>query len=721
MLAKDESMQQLLTKCTRLNIRKNEKAIELFDELISKFEKEKLGFCQSLQTLVDVIQMILSSIDRQKLWKFKNKTDAYQRQLARTACRLFKYLCQFDAEHATNQQGKRIIRNILQWLRDDIDFISMLNFSQDLHLEIYSCLESYSLVCRNQNEFLDDLFSHSSFDDKTRSTCFRTSAKRKTNANESLSIIDYTTRLLTYLLQSSLQTSSLLINQILTCFLIYVPIQRFAIYLFHHTDFYVSTIQPLLLRNNTDYFVQCIINETAQSQIDSTDRVFIFTHMLNLLAEFVLHQGIEIHSSAFVPTFKHLFDSLVECGTTVPLWYFLKCLSNLLTSSSIETNLLAKELHQIGLINSITRYTVRLIEKSKIIGKGQLIFKQLHYNVLSCCLSIFYNLSELTVDYLDLEIISNEICRILLKSDAQIIRLLSCILYSNLISEKDLQTDESYHHLSKLLLFAISQAYQSQNYHFDNQISLFTLIKCLKKFCSHKQFQNRIGQIEDNIRILFDMVRQFHQIVDRQDETKILLEIIWFLSFDHQSAITIHRNDKYFALLIQIAETNPNEQIQEAAKGILWQLRQTIAIEPMPEPLPENNPSQHIMFSYNHDSKELVEKLCQTLQNAGYRTWIDVENMHGSTLECMAHAIEQASVVIICMSDKYKQSPNCQSEGEYVRRLDKPFIPILLQSKYKPNGWLGMLVGTRLYIDFTKLDFQTNVRRLINEIETIRH
>ena len=95
--------------------------------------------------------------------------------------------------------------------------------------------------------------------------------------------------------------------------------------------------------------------------------------------------------------------------------------------------------------------------------------------------------------------------------------------------------------------------------------------------------------------------------------------------------------------------------------------------------------------------------------------------MHGSTLECMAHAIEQASVVIICMSDKYKQSPNCQSEGEYVRRLDKPFIPILLQSKYKPNGWLGMLVGTRLYIDFTKLDFQTNVRRLINEIETIRH
>jgi hypothetical protein len=99
---------------------------------------------------------------------------------------------------------------------------------------------------------------------------------------------------------------------------------------------------------------------------------------------------------------------------------------------------------------------------------------------------------------------------------------------------------------------------------------------------------------------------------------------------------------------------------------------------------------------------------------------MDIDDMHGSTLECMAHAVEQSCIVIICMSEKYKQSPNCQSEAEYAYRLKKPFVPILLQSKYKPDGWLGMLLGTRLYIDFTKNDFESNYKKLVKEIEGIK-
>lgn len=40
--------------------------------------------------------------------------------------------------------------------------------------------------------------------------------------------------------------------------------------------------------------------------------------------------------------------------------------------------------------------------------------------------------------------------------------------------------------------------------------------------------------------------------------------------------------------------------------------------------------------------------------------WIDVERMGGSTLSAMAEAVENAAVVLICMSEKYKQSPNCR-------------------------------------------------------------
>ncbi len=591
-------------------------------------------------------------------------------------------------------------------------------------MEIYSCLEQYSLICKNREEFLNELFSTSSGSQKSSSSsiisCFSFHHRRKTSTHESLSIINYTTRLLVYLLESSLVTSSLLINQILTFFLIYAPIQRFSIYLVYHTDLYSSIMIPLLSTKNTDYFVQCIINETAQSQIDTTDRGFIFTHLINLLGEFVLHSGIEIHSCSFVPTFKQLFDGLIECGTTVPLWYLVKCLSNLLTSESLETNLLIKEMNRMSLINSITNYTSNLIEKSTL-GDGQMMLKQLHNHVLISCLSIFYNISTVDQDILNLEMIINKICRPLFKSDDERVRLISCLLYSNLLTEKEFESDQSCHHLSEQLFSAIRQAFLSDNQHFSNQISLLSLVNCLKKLCTHEQFQKRISTSDENIELLFQILRQFHSSIDQQEEIQIILESIWFLSFEYSSATKIHRHDKYFALLVQLAETNPNERIQQAAKGILWQLRQTISKDTtLQQPIIPNS-SQHIMFSYNHDAKELVNKICQSLQNSGYRTWMDVDNMHGSTLECMAHAVEQSSVILICMTEKYKQSPNCQSEAEYAYRLRKPYVPILLQSKYKPDGWLGMLLGTKFYIDFTKNDYQSNYRKLVNEIEANRN
>jgi len=48
------------------------------------------------------------------------------------------------------------------------------------------------------------------------------------------------------------------------------------------------------------------------------------------------------------------------------------------------------------------------------------------------------------------------------------------------------------------------------------------------------------------------------------------------------------------------------------------------------------------------------------LKADGYDVWIDLEQMGGSTLEAMAKAVENASVVLICMCRKYKESRNCR-------------------------------------------------------------
>ena len=75
------------------------------------------------------------------------------------------------------------------------------------------------------------------------------------------------------------------------------------------------------------------------------------------------------------------------------------------------------------------------------------------------------------------------------------------------------------------------------------------------------------------------------------------------------------------------------------------------------------------------------------LQASGYRVWMDLEQMGGSTLEAMAKAVEDAAVVLVCVSQRYKESPNCRSEGEYAYQLNKDIIPLMIQRNYKADGW----------------------------------
>ena len=67
------------------------------------------------------------------------------------------------------------------------------------------------------------------------------------------------------------------------------------------------------------------------------------------------------------------------------------------------------------------------------------------------------------------------------------------------------------------------------------------------------------------------------------------------------------------------------------------------------------------MISYQWDVQKLVIQLKNKLQANGYKVWMDIDEMGGSTLESMARAVENASVVLVCVSQKYKESPNCRS------------------------------------------------------------
>ena len=90
--------------------------------------------------------------------------------------------------------------------------------------------------------------------------------------------------------------------------------------------------------------------------------------------------------------------------------------------------------------------------------------------------------------------------------------------------------------------------------------------------------------------------------------------------------------------------------------------------------------AKHVMISYNSKSREMCLKIKSELEAAGHSVWIDVESIYGSSLEAMAEAIEKCKCVLICITEKYKESNYCRLEAEYLMQQKKPFIPLLSKS-----------------------------------------
>jgi hypothetical protein len=69
------------------------------------------------------------------------------------------------------------------------------------------------------------------------------------------------------------------------------------------------------------------------------------------------------------------------------------------------------------------------------------------------------------------------------------------------------------------------------------------------------------------------------------------------------------------------------------------------------------------------------------------------------------------------MSDTYKRSANCQSEAEYAFNRKKHIVPCKMKKGYAPDGWLGFILGSRMYIDFGTFEFDKAIELLDNEIQ----
>ena len=261
--------------------------------------------------------------------------------------------------------------------------------------------------------------------------------------------------------------------------------------------------------------------------------------------------------------------------------------------------------------------------------------------------------------------------------------------------------------LLSFIIILLDGAWQSEDRRRCYGYSAKELAEGLSHLAINDANKNILGQ-NGVIPVLISVIKTSNEDEEKASATRAL----WMLAFDDNNKGEIRREEGAMDILHKLQQSE-NPEVQKAAAGTLWELEGKTAryLERI------ESTGNHVMISYQWDSQEVLVEVKNRLQASGYRVWMDLEQMGGSTLETMAKAVENSSVVLICVSERHKESPNCRSEAEYTYKLGKDIIPLMMQRNYKPDGWLGFLLGTKFWIDFhSKTVVKPGVTKLIKEL-----
>jgi hypothetical protein len=203
---------------------------------------------------------------------------------------------------------------------------------------------------------------------------------------------------------------------------------------------------------------------------------------------------------------------------------------------------------------------------------------------------------------------------------------------------------------------------------------------------------------------IFDAVKDDVKVIlinGTDFERVFTLKLLCQLCFDEKICKKVKEDKQIYDFIQRTAELRDLKikNLKYLAKTIQWSIDKPKKQEtPKDSKTKIDEKKKHIMISYNRDSREICSKIKEKLVESGFSVWIDVEQIQGSSLESMARAIENSFCVLICLTEKYKQSTYCRAEAEYTFVKSVPFIPLMLQDGFTADGWLGSKYCAALFL-----------------------
>ena len=262
--------------------------------------------------------------------------------------------------------------------------------------------------------------------------------------------------------------------------------------------------------------------------------------------------------------------------------------------------------------------------------------------------------------------------------------------------------------LLSFIIILLNLAWQSEDRRRCYGFSAKELAEGLSHLAINDANKKILGQ-NGVIPVLISVIKTSNEDEEKASATRAL----WMLAFDNNNKEKVRQEEGAMDILHQLQQSK-NSEVQKAAAGALWELEGKTARQSSEKIESTGN---HVMISYQWDSQEVLVEVKNRLQASGYRVWMDLEQMKGSTLEAMAEAVENASAVLVCVSRRYKESQNCRSEATYAYDLKKDIIPLMMERNYKGDGWLGIIVTGKMWFDFqSKHVLEQSVTKVIKEL-----
>ncbi|CAF2606175.1 unnamed protein product [Rotaria sp. Silwood2] len=512
-------------------------------------------------------------------------------------------------------------------------------------------------------------------------------------------------------------------------------------------DIFVLLIDPIIHCLASSHYINTFSNMSQKEKSMTTIEELFLLKCPSFLTSYNgsrLEQTMENLLSVMLPQYVTLLDKIVPTvhnwnqSTTEAVNQLLQIINHGANQFQINAKLVSEHL-------SLIDHVLKLVNEPIFYNNLEETLSNSETNFMNTAISFLVNM--ISEPAILAQVKESQVTPVFLRLTSCQYKPLVLNVYTLLAYTTYEEDIKAMHDVGRLLATIIESLKIVLNRKPEKRTQVEQLLETLKGLVQHDQIKDEI--IKQNA--LPFLLQCTNQLTRRA--LVLIFEILWCLTFFEEIARVLRADLNFLDKIQTISKDNKNEPLKKAVDGLVWKLIQEpvflekiakqeeeqkedadvintttkvllisdksvqVAITKQRNVTPIERSYQYdIMISYCHVDKELTYKIHQYLVNQNFKVWIDLNNMYGPAMSAMADAVENSEFVIMCMSDSYKRSTYCQAEAEYAFKCKRRLLPLVMRPGYKPDGWLGFMIGSRVYVDFGRYDFDTACEKLMIEI-----